>query len=266
MKDRRNSMGARDVRRVTIGKITVEMTSPAVSADGSQWPRSAMVRYRTPAVSNGSPITVIGNFVPATFRVTGWRYPIEFTTETDVKNFQQIKIDQFIIQAGGENSTPLASTELLRDLPVGRILKAAAIASSFVAKVKPRPINLPNKTIYPQRGYCESASRLDIVLVGADIPAVDLFEMTTGTRKTKRENKPPYESLTALREIAKWYKAAPPKDDRGGKRLNEWIATQTGGNKNTIQQQIHLAVEHRLIPQSKRPYKPSQKRGKRIKK
>lgn len=100
-------------------------------------------------------------------------------------------------------------------------------------------------------------------MVGAHIPAVDLFEMITGTRKTKRENKPPYKSLTALKEIAKWYKAAPPKDDRGGKRLNEWIATQTGGNKNTIQQQIHLAVKRGLIPQSKRPHRPNQKREKK---
>lgn len=259
MKDRNNVSGARDVRRVTIGKITVVMTSPAVSADGSQWPRSAGVRYRTPAVSNDSPITVIGNFVPATFRVTGWRYPIEFTTESDIKNFQQIKIDQFIIHAGGETSTPLASTELLRDLPVGRILKAAAIASSFEAEVKPRPINLPNKTIYPQRGYLQIASQLNIVRAGADIPSVDLVETVTGTRKTKRENRPQYKSLTALKEVAMWYKAAPPKDDRGGKRLNEWIATQTGSNKNTVQQQIHLAAERGLIPQSKRPHKPNRK-------
>jgi hypothetical protein len=88
--------------------------------------------------------------------------------------------------------------------------------------------------------------------------------MVSGSRKTKRENKPAHTSLAALREIAKFYKQAPKKlSDRNGLKLNEWIASKTLGNKNTIQKQITLAVNAGLIKQSHRPHKPRTTKRKR---
>lgn len=263
----RKSKSAQDVRRKTIGKITITMIDPVVSADGLSFPNRAMVRYETPATENDDPIMVIGNFVPATFTVTGWRYPITFTTAAHIENrhnFTQLKINDFTIHAGGENMPPMASTELVRDLPIGRMLRAAAMISSFVATTKPRKLELPNKTIYPARGFVGNSVGLEIIEVGADILPIDLIEMVSGSRKTKRENKPAHTSLTALNEIAKWYKRAPKKlSDRNGLKLNEWIASKTLGNKNTIQKQITLAFNAGLIKQSQRPHKPKQTKRKR---
>jgi hypothetical protein len=262
----RKSKSAQDVRTKTIGKLTITMIDPAMSADGLTIPSRAMVRYETPSTKNDDPITVIGNFVPATFTVTGWRYPITFTTAAHIRphNFTQLKIDNFTIHAGGENLPPMASTELVRDLPIGRILKAAAMISSFVANTKPRGIELPNKTIYPARGHIGNSAGLEIIEVGADILPIDLIEMVSGSRKTKRENKPAHTSLAALKEIAKFYKQAPKKlSDRNGLKLNEWIASKTLGNKNTIQKQITLAVNAGLIKQSHRPHKPRTTKRKR---
>jgi hypothetical protein len=249
-----------DVRQLTIDDLTITMVDPVVSADGSQWPRNAMVRYSTPETKTDESITVIGNFAPATFTVSGWRYPITFTTRALRKNkWTQLIIEDLTIHAGDEfaeikNPMPMTSGALLRDLPIARILKAAAMISSFVATVKPHGIKLPNKTIYPASGQLCSALRLDIIRIGADIPQVDLVEMVTGSRKTKRENKPPIYSLTALREIAAWYKKAPDLNGRNGQRKNEWIAAQIGGNKNTVQQQITKAIEagYIKIPKRKR--------------
>ena len=253
-----------DVRRLTIDGLTITMTDPVVSADGSKWPRNAMVRYSLPETKTDKPITVIGNFAPATFTVTGWRYRITFTTRAfREKNWTQLIMDDLTIHAGDEfaeikNPEPLTSGALLRDLPIARILKAAAMISSFVATVKPPPSKLKhritNETIYPARGYIWPATGINIIRIGADIPQVDLVEMVTGTRKTKRENKPPIYSLTALREIAAWYKKAPDLNGRNGQRKNEWIAAQIGGNKNTVQQQITKAIEAGLIktPKPKR--------------
>ena len=262
----RKSKSARDVRTKTIGKLTITMIDPAMSADGLSIPSRAMVRYETPATKNDDPITVIGNFVPATFTVTGWRYPITFTTAAHIRphNFTQLKIDDFTIHAGDENLPPMASTELVRDLPIGRILKAAVMISSFVANTRPRGIKISNKTIYPARGHIGSSAGLEIIEVGADILPVDLIEMVSGSRKTKRENKPAHTSLAALKEIAKFYKQAPKKlSDRNGLKLNEWIASKTLGNKNTIQKQITLAADAGLIKQSHRPHKPRTTKRKR---
>jgi len=255
---------SQDVRQLTIDDLTITMINPIVSADGSKWSRNAMVRYSTPETKTDKPITVIGNFAPATFTVTGWRYRVTFTTRAFYeKNWTQLIMDDLTIHAGDEfadikNPIPMASGALLRDLPIARILRAAAMISSFVATVKPRALKLPNKTIYPARGYLCSASGLDIIRIGADIPQVDLVEMVTGSRKTKRENKPPIYSQTALKEIAAWYRKAPDLNGRNGIRKNEWIAAQIDGNKNTVQQQISKAIEDGYI---KTP-KPKRKRVK----
>lgn len=251
---------SQDVRQLTIDDLTVTMTAPVVSADGSKWPHNAMVRYSIPETKTDKPITVIGNFAPATFTVTGWRYRVTFTTRAfRESNWTQLIIDDLTIHAGDEfaeikNPVPMTSGALLRDLPIARILKAATMISSFVATVKPRPLKLQNKTIYPARGYIWPATGINIIRIGADIPQVDLVEMVTGTRKTKRENKPPIYSLTALKEIAAWHKKAPDLNGRNGQRKNEWIAAQIGGNKNTVQQQITKAIQAGLIktPKPKR--------------
>ena len=243
----------RDIRSLKIGKYLITMIDPVVSADGSQWPYNAMVRYEIPTTKTNVPINVIGNFVPATFTVSGWRYPVTFTTRAQYeKKFAQLLIDDLTIHAGGVDTQPMESVELLRDLPIGKILKAAARISAFVATVKPKPFIGVDKTSYPARGFIGSAIGLNIVSLGADIPQVDLFEMVTGNRKTKRENKPPIYSRTALIEIAYWHKRAPNKNGRNGMRINQWIATQTGGNPNTVQQQITKARDagHLTKPKS----------------
>ena len=250
----------RDIRSLKSGKYLITMIEPVVSADGSQWPHNAMVRYETPATKTNDPINVIGNFVPATFTVSGWRYPVTFTTRAHYeKNFTQLLIDDLTIHAGGIDTQPMESVELLRDLPIGKILKAAAKISAFVATVKPKPLKLADKTIYPARGFIGSANGLNIVSLGADVPQVDLFEMVSGNRKTKRENKPPIYSTTALREIAYWHKRAPNVNGRNGVRVNQWIATQTGGNPNTVQQQITKAREAGHLTKPKQ----IEKRGKK---
>lgn len=236
-----------DKRQLTIDGLTITMTDPIVSADGSKWPHNAMVRYAIPKTKDDNPVTVIGNFAPATFTVTGWRYRVTFTTRAyHERNQTQLIMDDLTIHAGDqveniENHQPMASGALLRDLPIARILKAAAMISSFVAVVKPKALRLPNETIYGARGHICSAIGLNIIALGADIPQVDLVEMVTGERRTKRENKPPIFSATALKQIAEWYNKAPDPNGRNGMRLNVWISLQIDGNANTVQQQISRA-------------------------
>lgn len=246
-------------------KVTVEMIKPRIMADGQPerqssnrpWPRFYPHIKQNIDDPDGVQRIVTGYFTNATFRVTGWRHPIEFCTIHTVPGppatIQRITIGTD--EALGTRDYQAQDQISLDGLPLGKLLAASLEASAHTATIK---LHRSSMT-FASRKVTRDHVPIFVRLGDASDPQIGA---------THPGDAAPMKSKIALRRIAKLYRdaVAIERVGRGYKTIAKWIEQQTGGKRKaaTAQQMIAMARAAGYLDQS-RP-KRIAKHRRRIKK
>lgn len=273
-------------------RITVEMIKPRIMANGQPenapdtkeiWPSIYRRINPKPKGTKANQRTIVtGYFAFATFRVTGWRHPIEFYTCTTIFS-EPITIQR--ITVGTDESLGILAYEVqgqgqisLDGLPLGKLLAASIKACAFTAYAKPhrdfvafmgrqRKVNMDGAPAFMVwRGAVDP---LEFVSIGGQPAAIKRdTKQLAGSIEIEaihRADNAPMNSALALRRIATLYRDAVMfgKEHRGYQTIAKWIEQQTNGKRkaNTVQQMIAMARAAGYLERSKPRRAPKERKA-----
>lgn len=258
--------------------ITVTMIEPKINANGKPTLNESNHIYRriNPASNTTTKpqrVKVMGYFVPASFRVTGWIHPIEFRTMFNPFS-SRITIQRITV---GTDDT-LGALDIddgqdqitLTGIPMGKLLAAAVKACVFTAYAKPArsTVNLFGKTRradptgLPPFWKTNQSDPIEFVSIGGTPTKADTAVLLATTPDDRAGvDLLPMSSPAALRRIASLYKFAEQagRVGRDYKSVADWISDRTGRPATTCQQMISMARDAKLLPKPVTKTKP--KRG-----
>ena len=259
--------------------ITVTMIEPKINANGKPTLNELNHIYRRiNPVSNTTTkpqrVKVVGYFVPASFRVTGWIHPIEFRTMFNVFS-SRITIQR--ITVGTDDTLGILDIDggqdqvTLTGIPMGKLLAAAVKACVFTAYAKPTrsTVNFLGKTrrfdptgAPPFMKITDQSDPIEFVSIGGTPTKADTAALLATTLDDRAGvDLLPMSSPAALRRIADLYKFAEQagRVGRDYKSVADWISDRTGRPATTCQQMISMARDAKLLPKPVTKTKP--KRG-----
>jgi len=255
--------------------LTVEMIVPRLMANGKPIGKHPSPIYRRiNSNAKAARHIVTGYFTHATFRVTGWRHPIEFRTMT---TFFGSPITIKRITIGSDEPLSVVDYETqgqitLDGLPMGKLLNAALQASAFTAYAWPhgttgairgRTIGVNMDSAPPFMVLQDVSKPLEFIRIGGNAVTVakdaKVLAGSPQIAAIHRADDAPIKSRAALKRIADLYRQAETlgKADRGHQTIAKWIEHQTNGKRpaTTVQQMIGWARDEKLLD------KPKPKRG-----
>lgn len=259
--------------------ITVTMIEPKINANGKPTLNESNHIYRRiNPVSNTATkpqrVKVVGYFVPASFRVTGWIHPIEFRTMFNPIS-SRITIQRITVGTddilGAQDIYDGQDQVTLTGIPMGKLLAAAVKACVFTAYAKPTrsTVNLLGKTrrfdptgAPPFMKIANQSDPIEFVSIGGTPTKADTAALLATTLDDRAGvDLLPMSSPAALRRIASLYKFAEQagRVGRDYKSVADWISDRTGRPATTCQQMISMARDAKLLPKPVTKTKP--KRG-----
>lgn len=255
----------------------VRIVSPEISADGRDIHPNASV-IREAEIPRDRAVIVRGWLVPATFEVTG-RDGLAVTFAIDTAHpspslpivISAVQISQRRQIARTETSTramPLIEWEW-SDLPPVEVLRDAAVtlASVWVRVLLPSGSPRISSEMTPEETATavtawrewDKAAKLEVIGMASAIPRADL-DLLTGRESKKL---PPFDSATALREVARLYEEAYRDGGRPIAPIERYIANRTFRAVGTVRRQITMARERGYIVDVVPPRRAVKSRTKR---
>lgn len=230
--------------------ITVEMINPKVGLDGLVNINPGRYTYRIPLNKRGAVVDVVGLITHATFEVSGWRHPIQFTT-TNMGIGDPVIIQHIALGKLGALGIMEYHDIDLDGLPLGKIREHARRAATFTGTLKTRKTN---KAIPSRHPYIRIKELNDQPIQNMKIGGVlDGGEHARFGAKLNLDNVRvflPMGDPRALKEVAKhyeqYYKIG--RDAAGYVTCAKYISIQTGRALNTIQPMITLCRADKHLP------------------
>jgi len=234
-----------------------------VSKDGKV-NKDSRFTYRIPTTKRGASIPITGYLVPATFKVTGWRHPIEFVTTNSLKG-DRITIQRITIGSGDGSWSYTDDGDqpdiYLDRLPIGKIFDAALKACAFTATIPARKINKRVKSDLPFMRITELDTPPLMLTIGGEPTNDDraILLRKSDDRSDDRSDGRAIDDPQSLKAIARHYNEYKRigKIAAGSVTIARYLEMNIGKPQNTCQQMISMC--------RKAGYLPKQTKRKRVK-